>query len=123
MQVLYPDYSDSCGFPTKMFIKVLSSYPFNRRVLFSLRNFPSSAQPSYYSVFTFASPRNILRQNFSIPEPNSWTRKYFSSARPSTSKNSITADGVLQKAEEFRLLNDSFISNYKNIAPPFGFNG
>ncbi|CAB4431463.1 unnamed protein product [Rhizophagus irregularis] len=106
-----------------MLIKVLSRYIFNKCVLFSPRNFPPSTQPSYYSVFTFALPRNISRQNFSIPKPNFWTRKYFSSARPSTSKNSITADGVHKKAEEFRLLNDSFLSNYKNIAPSFGFNG
>lgn len=109
-----------------MVIQVLSRNTFNKCVLFSLRNFPTSAQPTthkYYPVLTFALPRNISLQNFSISKPNFWTRKHFSSARPSTYKNSTTADGVHQKAEEFRLLNDSFLSNYKNIASPFGFNG
>jgi hypothetical protein len=106
-------------------IKVLSRYTFNKCVFFPPRKFSTSAQPStiqYYPVLTLVLSRNISYQKFPKPKSNFWIRKYFSTARSNTSKEAILADSIHQKAGEFKLLN-SFLSKYKDIAPPFGFNG
>jgi len=102
-----------------MVTKVLSRCPFDKRVFFSLKNFPTSVQPSTpkYSIFDLTA--SLSCQNFSILKSNFWIRRLFSNI----SKNVIPADIVRPpNTGEFRL-QDSFLSKYKDIAPPFGFNG
>ncbi|GES93853.1 ribonucleoside triphosphate reductase [Rhizophagus clarus] len=83
-----------------MHTKVLSRYTFKKRVFFFQRDFPTSAPVTTFALLF----RNISYQNFSIPKPNFWI-KNFSTAYPSTA---IPAD---------------LVAKYKDIAPPFGFNG
>jgi len=70
--------------------------------------------------------QKISRQNFSLPKSNFWCRKQFSTKHSTISESTFPSaldDNVhTQKAGKFGL-SKQFLSEYKDVIPPFGFNG
>ncbi|CAI2166635.1 18262_t:CDS:10 [Funneliformis geosporum] len=105
-----------------MFTKVISHCPLKLLFMRNLSNFIQSSTSSQRGIARFSQDLSC-QNSFSLSKSNFWCRKIFSAAQPTSSESATLVDDIEpSKAGKFSL-SKLFLSKYKDVIPPFGFNG